>query len=449
MDAKKKYKKKPIKQKDRISETEEIQDSKIHQITLADFSSESAAGGDYVDHTSEEINLVQRDIRQESAPVGIDSSGFDVHVDWTQMAIDRRKKYLYGGRTREGIKDRFNFIKYFLSRRYICLNCHKLYDLYTERCYACDSLTTTIFNQPTLKKEKISIPKFNHWTGEIIGYYQRSVFNEVPQAFEHIRELSEKSKLQLEEVPGTRLKSAGQKLPGIHAHEKEINNLREPFAQWLNDRYCRGEHQQAMFQYVTQKPETYTIYSKTYTVVTNYLERLKLIRLQLWYDLYHIIGGLGDFKDIKKVTIDKKKYIKLSIPDIEGYYSYTAKHPPSNKIILILSPEPDPELDAVEDIQPVQIGRSDRIKKRLNLSRKNILYEPFKKAYHALIFEKDDLKIVIPQEKSFIFPLDVDDLKKWNKYYSILAGSTLSERNPSGPSNMYKEWDMDDYYSEF
>lgn len=428
---KKEYRKKTVKQKDRTSKSEEHPETNLKQKTFADFSSQSTAGGDYVDHTAEEIAPVQRDIHQASIPEGIMSNGMPVEVPWDQMAIDRRKKYLYGGRTREGIKDRFNFIKILLSRRYICLNCHKLYKKYTERCYHCDSLTTTIFNQPTLKKEKISIPIFNRWTGEIIGYSQRIIFNEVPRAFEYIHDLSEKSLLQLEEVPGTRLKSSGQKLPGIYAYKTEIDKLRKPFAEWLNKRYINGSINQPIFEYVEYKPENYTIYSKTYTVVTHYLKQLKLIRLQLWNQLYSSIGGLGDFKDIKKRTIDKRDYIKLSVPGTEGYYSHTATHPPSNKTILILSPGPDPELDAVEDIQPIKIARSDRVKKPLNLSRKNILYKPFKKAYHALIFEKNELKIIIPQEKSFIFPMEAADLKKWDEYNSINAGRTLSERNPS------------------
>jgi len=96
----------------------------------------------------------------------------------------------------------------------------------------------------------------------------------------------------------------------------------------------------------------------------------------------------------------------------------------------------------------VKIGRSENVPARMNLSPKNILYEPFKEAIHALIFNKDELIIVIPQDKSFIFPLEPDDLKKWDKYKSILAGDTLSEKNPSGPTNMYMEWDLDDYFDD-
>lgn len=446
---KKIYQKKIIKDKDRTSETEEHPDTNLKKITLPDFTSQSSEGGDYTDHTAEEINPTQRDIQQASAPMGIDSSGFPVYVDWSQMAIVTNR--LYGGRTREGIKNDFDFTKILLSGHYICLNCHKLYDFYSERCDTCGSLTTARFNKnpEKTKRKPFKATIINPVTDHAINFYVKP-YPELPRAFEYIRDLCEKSKEQLQEVPGTRLKSAGQHLPGIYAYKTEIDNLREPFAQWLNNEYCYdGGYNQTIFQYVTHEPEIYTIYSKTYTVVTNYLERLKLIRLQLWYELYHSIGGLGDFKSIKKVTIDKQEYIKLSVPDAAGYYSYAATHPPSNKIILILSPEPDPELDAVEDIQPVKIGRSDRVKAQLNLSKKNILYESFKKAYHALIFEKDDLIIVIPQEKSFIFPMDIDDLKKWDKYYSIMAGSTLSERNPSGPTRMYKEYDLDDFYSEF
>lgn len=448
MDAKKKYKKKPIKQKDRISETEEIQNAKVNKTILADFSSESTAGGDYVDHTAEEINPIQRDIHQQSAPTGFINDGFGdapVDVDWSQMAIDKRKKRLYGGRTREGIKEQYNFTSGFLGRKYICLNCHRLYTLEEERCYHCNSVTTAKFNKKKIKKKRTTRSRriYNdYYTDKYPEFH--NPYAEFSRAFKYIRDLTEKPLLQLEEVPGTRLKSSGQKLPGIYAYKNEINALREPFAQWLN----KGGDQ-AIFHHVAYKPENYTIFDKTYTVVTHYLEQLKLIRLQLWYQLYSSLGGLGSFEDIKKVSMDKKKYIKVSVPDAEGYYSYTAKHPISDKTILILSPEPEPLLDAVEDIQPIKIGTSDQVKKQLNLSKKNILYEPFKNAIHALIFKRDELIIVIPQEKSFIFPMEEDDLKKWDKYKSINAGETLSERNPSGPTRMYIEYDMDDFYSEF
>lgn len=452
---KKKYKKKPIKgiDKEQVSESEEHPDYKVPQVTLADFSTEISEGGDYVDHTAEEIDPVQSDIQQQSAPVGyVDGDGIDmpVDIDWTQQAIDKRKKRLYGGRTREGIKRQYNFVKNFLAGRYVCLSCHKLLNFKTERCPNCNSYTTAIFNSKPVKKdysilESIEDRYERRSMKEYIDNYQ--YFDTESRGLKYIYDLAEvKSLLQLKEVPGTRLKSSGLGLPGKDAYQNEINNLRKEFAEWLNNKsYATG---QSIFWYAPQQPEIHTIYDKTYTVVTHYLERLKLIRLQLWYQLYSSIGRLGDFKDIKSITIDKNKYLKIYIPDAAGYYPYAAKHLPSDKIILILSPERDPELESVDNIQPVKIGRSDQVPARLNLSTKNILYEPFKEALHALIFNKDELIIVIPQEKSFIFPLEADDFKKWDIYDSINAGDTLSEKNPSGPTNMYKEWDMDDFYDE-
>ena len=456
---KKKYKKKVIKQKHRISEAEEHPEHDVQLDLFADIAGESTKGGDYVDHTAEEVDPVQRDIQHDSVPVGyIGTSEYDfpTDVDWSQQAIDTRKKRLYGGRTREGIKNQFNFTSGLLNNKYVCLNCHRLYKYQEKRCYHCNSLTTAVFNKKSTKKKKTTIPIFSKNNGKIFGHeitkgreeivgYETIIYTEEPRAFEYIRELTEKPLLQLEEVPGTRLKSSGKKLPGIYAHKDDIDKLRIPFTEWLNDGWSYG---QTVFRYAAYKPERYTIYDKTYTVVTNYLERLKLIRLQLWNQLYSSIGGLGDFKDIKKVTFDKNMYIKLSIPDAAGYYPYSAKHPASNKMILILSPEPEPEFDACEDIQPVKIGRSDQVLKRLNLSPKNILYDQFKEAIHALIFHKDKFIIVIPQEKSFIFPLVPEDLNKWDTYYLINFGGTLNERNPSGPTKSYIEWDLDDYYDE-
>lgn len=447
---KKKYKKKPIKgiDKEQVSAAEEHPDSKLHQSTMADFSDDISEGGDYVDHTAEEVDPVQRDEIQSSAPVGYigsDDIG-SVDVDWSQQAIDKRKKRLYGGRTREGIKREFNYVLQLLRNKYVCLSCHKLYNEKIKRCYRCNAYTTSIFNQSNLKKEKMWVPKVNHYTGEVIGEREISYYPEYPRGLKYIYNLAEnKSLRELKEVPGTGLKNAGVGLPGRNAYEKEIDALRKPFKEWLDFKHRFG---QTIFKYVENKPENYTIYDKTYTVVTTYLERLKLIRLQLWYQLYTVIGGLGDFKDIKKITIDKKNYIKLYVPESKGFYSYTAKHLPSDKTILILSPEPDPELDAVEDIQPVKIGRSENVPARMNLSEKNILYEHFKKAIHALIFYKNDLVIVVPQEKSFIFPNSINDLMNWDVYYSIKDGDTLSEKNPSGPTRMYIEWDMDDFYED-
>lgn len=451
---KKKYKKKPIKgiDKEQVSESEEHPDSTLNQSTMADFSDDISEGGDYVDHTAEEVDPVQRDILQQSAPVGYigsDDIG-SVDVDWNQMAIDKRKKRLYGGRTREGIKRSYNFVKDLLFGKYICLNCHKLFNYKTERCPNCNSYTTAFFNSKPIKKDYSILESIED---DYARRQQKKYIDNVEyfdtecRGLKYIHVMAEGKSLQeLKEVPGTRLKSSGRGLPGKDAYAKEIDALRKPFAAWLNDR--QGGSGQTIFKYVEKKPENYTIYDKTYTVVTTYLERLKLIRLQLWYELYHSLGGLGDFKDIKKVTIDKQDYIKLYIPESEGFYPYTAKHPASDKTILILSPTPDPELDAVEDIQPVKIGRSETVPARMNLSKKHILYEPFKEAIHALIFNKDELIIVIPQEKSFIFPLEPDDFYKWSGYESIISGATLSERNPSGPTNMYIEWDADDFYDE-
>lgn len=448
---KKKYKKKPIKgiSKEQVSESEEHPDSKLHQLTMADFSGQSSAGGDYVDHTAEEIDPVQRDETQSSAPIGY-INDMPVDIDWSQMAVDKRKKRLYGGRTRNGIKRQYNFVKNFLIGEYICLSCHKLLNFKTERCPHCNAYTTAIFNSKPVKKDYSILESIED------DYARRSMkryidnhqhFDTESRGLKYIYDLAEeKSLLQLKEVPGTRLKSSGLGLPGKDAYQNEINNLRKPFAEWLNNKsYTTG---QSIFWYAPHQPEIHTIYDKTYTVVTHYLERLKLIRLQLWYQLYSSIGGLGYFKDSKAVTVDKNKYLKISVPDAEGYYSYTAKHPPSDKKILILSPEPEPDLDVVEDIQPVKIGRSDQVKKRMNLSPKHFLYEPFKEAYHALIFHKNELIIVIPQEKSFIFPLSTDDIKKWDKYNYASSGGYLTEKNPSGPTKMYIEWDTDDFYDE-
>lgn len=445
----KKYKKKAIKEKDQVSETEEVPDGKVQQTLLPDYIGTESEGGDYVNHTAEEVDPVQRDIAQQSAPVGL-LGDFPVEVDWSQMAVDKRKKRLYGGRTRTRIKNQYNFVNNLLFSTYVCLNCHKLLKYNTERCPYCNSLTTALFNKKNPKKTKHQRVKYNAFTNELIEMGSYYVY-ETPRAFEYMRELSTQPLLQLEEVPGTRLKGSGKKLPGISAHKDVIDKLRKPFAGWLNRRIGWHDNDwinQTVFVYVANKPQYTTIYDKTYTVVTNYLERLKLIRLQLWYELYHSLGGLGDFKQIKSVTIDKKKYIKLYVPEAEGYYSYSAHHVASDKTVLILSPEPDPELDSVENIQPIQIGRSEKVKARMNLSMKNSLYSGFKEAYHALIFKKDELIIVIPQEKSFIFPFTINDIENWRIHSAIDHGESLDEKNPSGPTRMYIEWDKDDFYDD-
>jgi len=445
---KKKYKKKAIKEKDQVSETEEVPDGKVQQTLLPDYIEKESDGGDYVNHAAEEVDPVQRDIAQQSAPIGL-LGDMPVDVDWSQMAVDKSKKRLYGGRTSTGIKNQFNFVRNFLFKKYVCLNCHKLLEYKTERCPYCNSLTTMVFNKKSTIKRKVRIMRIRRLQTPIgnidmgMDSYVKYI-PETPRAFEYIHELSTQPLLQLEEVPGTRLKGSGKKLPGISAHKDIIDKLRKPFAGWLNNEWTS----QTIFVYAANQPQYTTIYDKTYTVVTNYLERLKLIRLQLWYQLYHSLGGCGDFKQIKSVTIDKKKYIKLYVPEAEGYYSYSAYHAASDKTVLILSPEPEPELDSVENVQPIQIGRSEQVKARMNLSMKNSLYAGFKEAYHALIFKKDEFIIVIPQEKSFIFPFTIHDIKQWREYDSIDNGESLDEKNPSGPTRMYIEWDKDDFYDE-
>lgn len=91
---KKKYKKKAIKEKDQVSETEEVPDGKVQQTLLPDYIGTESEGGDYVNHAAEEVDPVQRDIAQQSAPVGL-LGDFPVDVDWSQMAVDKSKKRLY------------------------------------------------------------------------------------------------------------------------------------------------------------------------------------------------------------------------------------------------------------------------------------------------------------------------------------------------------------------
>ncbi len=55
----KKYKKKAIKEKDQVSETEEVPDGKVQQTLLPDYIGTESEGGDYVNHAAEEVDPVR------------------------------------------------------------------------------------------------------------------------------------------------------------------------------------------------------------------------------------------------------------------------------------------------------------------------------------------------------------------------------------------------------
>jgi len=244
---------------------------------------------------------------------------------------------------------------------------------------------------------------------------------------------------ELEEIPGTRLKSTGKKLPGVNAYRKEIDELREPLVNLLN-RYQNPMH---FFKYLAEDPGRTSIFDPVHEVVTNYLNRLKLIRLQLWNDLYSTFGGLGTFKEIKKVTIDDKgkyTYIKVRTPkDAINYYPFIANHDLSCKKILILSETNNPLIDTLNDIESIKIGRKETIGSDISLPEKNPLFKPFLDAENALIFEKNSIISVIPQERSWIFPRNVEELKHLFELKHIESYGRSKHLKPS-----LREWDRDE-----
>jgi len=425
MDKKRNKRKDKKKQRD-ITDGEEHELNKPKKDIVPDYTGKTDTGGDYVKYTTKEDNTstVANDIAKDIEYNSMPAASFGIEdisncINWNQMAVDTRKKRLVHGQTRKGVKEWHDFVKELLAGHYICMNCHRLHAMRTDRCYRCNAVTTSYLMPNKIKPKKLRY--------------------EIPKAFDYVHDLIEMPMAELEEIPGTRLKSTGKKLPGVNAYRKEIDELREPLVNLLN-RYQNPMH---FFKYLAEDPGRTSIFDPVHEVVTNYLNRLKLIRLQLWNDLYSTFGGLGTFKEIKKVTIDDKgkyTYIKVRTPkDAINYYPFIANHDLSCKKILILSETNNPLIDTLNDIESIKIGRKETIGSDISLPEKNPLFKPFLDAENALIFEKNSIISVIPQERSWIFPRNVEELKHLFELKHIESYGRSKHLKPS-----LREWDRDE-----
>lgn len=385
----KKNKKKYLKQKpvSAFYDKDIFKASKDKPDLIADLSSESKKGGDYVVKNT----LIQQDLRIgdlaaiERTKKGWTNRAYNVHaVD--QMAVDNtrfdtrnrvftRFPGAFVGPKPSGLIKKGDIVKMLLSRRYICTRCHFPHDVYYKWCPSCSA--------PVIRRYPIyNLIKMNIEELKIIpGTEFRNPKN------------------------GKKIKNTGNKIPGYSGDRSLIEALRQPLSLYLQENF------RTMIAYHANKEEG-ELSQRIGVVVTNYLERLKLIRLQLWNMLYDNIGRIGVFSDINDFSLDKSSF-KLSLPaDAVGMKPYIAHFNYGDKDIMLLSHDDYLKSDKLKDIKPMKISGKDTIKKqRISISKKVPIYNEIKESHHhALIFRNDDYIAVIPQEKSMIFPESTAEL---------------------------------------
>lgn len=410
-DKKKKYlKQKPVSA---FFDKAIFKDHKNKPELFADLTGESKKGGDYVKHTSNnKPDLRMGDLAAiEQTKKGWTETAYNIHaVD--QMAVDNTR---FDTRTRafvrfpgafvgpkpSGLIKRGDLIKWLLSRRYICTRCHFPHDRHYKWCPACSA--PVIRRYPIYNLIKMDIEELKI----IPGTELRNPKN------------------------GKKIKSTGNFIPGYSAYRRLIEDLRRPLALFLQENF------RTVIGYHASKEES-ELSPRVGVVVTNYLERLKLIRLQLWNILYDNIGRIGSFTDINSFSLDKSSF-KLSLPaDAVGMKPYFAHHALSDKDIMLLSNDDYLKSDKVKDITPIKISGKDTIKKqRISISKKVPIYNEIKESHHhALIFRNNDYIAVIPQEKSMIFPESPAEL------YDLFALARF--QGPRKVQRKYAVWDIHD-----